>query len=198
MTHDGSTLQFAIDAAFHSNGDKHGGTLVTSKCHIAWPREAPARLAVAKAFLAALPPAEQSALTSEPETFEAHGKTWTRHKPGDSCPVPGTTIVYVLTSKKGQTPASAAGCCGWQYTEKDNAWWGVIIGWRYADEPEPAQPWAPAAGDVVRLKSGGPQVTVKAITSDGLASCIWFDPNGQYHQLPVPVASLELVRKEKP
>lgn len=65
-------------------------------------------------------------------------------------------------------------------------------------EAEPAQSWQPAVGDVVRLKSGGPHVTVKAITADGLASCLWFTVNGQYHQLPVPVATLELVRKEKP
>lgn len=133
MTHDDTTLEAAIDAAFHSNGDKHGGTLVTSKCHRAWPDEAPARLAVAKAFLAALPPAEQSA---EIEKLKA--------------------------------------------------------------EPEPAQPCQPAVGDVVRLKSGGLNMTVKDITADGLASCIWFDPNGQYHQLPMPASCLELVRKEKP
>lgn len=78
MTHDDTTLQAAIDAAFHSNGDKHGGTLVTSKCHIAWPRESTARLAVAKAFLAALPPAEQSALDERSlgqVAFEAFGYT---------------------------------------------------------------------------------------------------------------------------
>lgn len=133
MAHDDTTLQAAIDAAFLTNGEKYDGYLVTLSDHYAWSREDSARLAVAKAFLAALQPAEQSA---EIEKLKA--------------------------------------------------------------EPEPAQPCQPAVGDVVRLKSGGPQVTVKAITSDGLASCIWFDPNGQYHQLPVPASCLELVRKEKP
>jgi uncharacterized protein YodC (DUF2158 family) len=134
MTHDDSTLQAAIDAAFLTNGDNHSASLVTSKHRtIYWPDEAPARLAVAKAFLAALPPAEQSA---EIEKLKA--------------------------------------------------------------EPEPAQPCQPAVGDVVRLKSGGPDMTVKSLTSDGLVSCIWFTVNGQYHQIPMPAASLELVRKEKP
>jgi len=131
MTHDGSTLQFAIDAAFHSNGTKHGGTLVTSKCHIAWPRESTARLAVAKAFLAALTPAEQ--LRDQPTLL-----------------------------------------------------------------PDAAQPWTPAVGDVVRLKSGGPEMTVKNITPEGFVSCIWFDPDGQYDQTTMPASCLELVRKEKP
>lgn len=191
MTHDDTTLQAAIDAAFLTNGDNYSASLVTSKHTIYWPDEAPARLAVAKSFLAALPTAEQSAekaeadsavprpslsrlrpLTeagpsirealnaipvyppkAEPETFEAHGKTWTRHKPGDPCPVHADAVVYVLTSKKSEASESAARYCAWQYTEKDNAWWGVIIGWRYADESEaePAQPWTPAVGDVVRL-----------------------------------------------
>lgn len=62
MTHDENTLQAAIDAAFLTNGDNYSASLVTSKHRtIYWFDEAPARLAVAKAFLAALPPAEQSA-----------------------------------------------------------------------------------------------------------------------------------------
>jgi uncharacterized protein YodC (DUF2158 family) len=133
MTHDDTTLQAAIDAAFQTNGEKYDGYLVTLSDHYAWSREDSARLAVAKAFLAALPPAEQSA---EIEKLKA--------------------------------------------------------------EVEPAQPWQPAVGDVVRLKSGGPQVTVKGLTSDGLVSCIWFTANGQYHQFQVPAACLELVRKEMP
>jgi|TARA_Y100001001_G_scaffold161935_2_gene187395 uncharacterized protein YodC (DUF2158 family) len=36
-----------------------------------------------------------------------------------------------------------------------------------------------AAGDVVQLKSGGPRMTVEAV-SDGTVSCIWFE---QSHQL---------------
>lgn len=61
MTHDDTTLQAAIDAAFQTNGEKYCGNLVTHNDHYAWSREDSARLAVAKAFLAALPPAEQSA-----------------------------------------------------------------------------------------------------------------------------------------
>lgn len=300
MTHNDTTLQAAIDAAFQTNGEKYDGYLVTLSDHYAWSREDSARLAVAKAFLAALQPAEQSAeieklkaeltqtkkhlidanrgaqrnayinqslatklnealkraekaeadsVPAEAATFEAHGKTWTRHTPGDPMPVDTATFIDVLMDD--------GSVCSNQYV-KFASTWNSITGWRYADEPEPepepaveaeadpyaelkaahaagkvieckqvrgdwaiikypawiapvkdyrikpepasepAQPWTPAVGDVVRLKSGGLDMTVKALTADGLTSCIWFDPNGQYHQLPVPVASLELVRKEKP
>jgi len=361
MTHDDSTLQAAIDAAFQTNGKKHCGNLVTSKHHtIYWPDESPARLAVAKAFLAALPPAEQSAeieklkaelaslqqwkseqlqvesewnpqmlanklgvglgqscragiqkavlalleqpslsrlrpiaeagpvpegcvrtfawlamsnawcytasqeswithfadiilptseaeqkadlyaklkaahaagkviqtkwtnhgwkdnpspdwtlpperyrIKPEPKTFEAHGKTWTRHTPGDPCPVEGHVLLNVLWRWELQESSigfSEERADTIEWGKKEDARYAEVIGWRYADEsqPEPAQPWQPAVGDVVRLKSGGAHATVKGLTSDGLVSCIWFTANGQYHQFQVPAACLELVRKEKP
>lgn len=317
MTHDDSTLQAAIDAAFLTNGDNHSASLVTSKHRtIYWPDEAPARLAVAKAFLAALPPAEQSAekaeadsvprpnlsrlrpiaeagpvpegcvrtfawlampnawcytasqeswvthfadiflpeashtaveadpyaelkaahaagkviqckldvaddfwedikdpqwgakpheyrIKPEPKTFEAHGKTWTRHTPGDPCPVEGHVLLNVLWRWELQESSisfSEERADTIEWGKKEDARYAEVIGWRYADEsqPEPALPRTPAVGDVVRLKSGGPDITVKSLTSDGLVSCIWFTVNGQYHQLPMPASCLELVRKEKP
>lgn len=146
-----------------------------------------------------LPP-ERYRIKPEPETFEAHGKTWIRHTPGDPCPVHADAVVYVLTSKKGQTPASAAGCCGWQYTEKDNAWWGVILGWRYADEPQPelAQPWAPAVGDVVRLNSGGPEMTTLKWCEEFKVWDVGWFAGQTYCTDSWPASCLELVRKEKP
>lgn len=79
MTHDETTLQAAIDAAFLTNGDKHNGNLMTDKGHPAWSREDSARLAVAKAFLAflaALPPAEQSAEIEKLKAELAVLKQW--------------------------------------------------------------------------------------------------------------------------
>ena len=204
MTHDDTTLQAAIDAAFQTNGEeKNCGNLVTHNDHYAWSREDSARLAVAKAFLAALQPAEQSAPTSEPETFEHEGKTWTRHTPGDPCPVEGHVLLNVLWRWELQESSigfSEERADTIEWGKKEDARYAEVIGWRYADEsqPEPALPRTPAAGDVVRLKSGGPDITVKSLTSDGLVSCIWFTVNGQYHQLPMPASCLELVRKEKP
>jgi uncharacterized protein YodC (DUF2158 family) len=35
-------------------------------------------------------------------------------------------------------------------------------------------------GDVVRLKSGGPQMTVKEVRRDGKLACIWFDDKNKH------------------
>ncbi len=37
-------------------------------------------------------------------------------------------------------------------------------------------------GDVVKLKSGGPPLTVAAIASNGTATVIWFDDDGTFHE----------------
>lgn len=36
-------------------------------------------------------------------------------------------------------------------------------------------------GDVLRLKSGGPKMTVLKVDADGCVSCKWFDRNGKIH-----------------
>ena len=41
--------------------------------------------------------------------------------------------------------------------------------------PEPAKEWTPKVGDVVRLKSGGPKLTVIDFHKDGRAICNYFD-----------------------
>lgn len=227
MTHDDTTLQAAIDAAFQTNGSEHCCNLVTSKSRtMYWLDEAPARLNVAKAFLAALPAeadpyaelkaahAEEKVIQSfncergdiwqdcpspafeggtdyrikpEPVTFEARGKEWTRHTPGDPTPCDGEAVLDIIYRDQSVNTSWEAENIDWNF--------GDMIGWRYAEQP---QLWQPAIGDVVRLKSGGPDMTVKDITPEGLVSCIWFDPNGQYDQTTVPAACLELVRKEKP
>jgi uncharacterized protein YodC (DUF2158 family) len=112
----------------------------------------------------------------EPATFEAHGKTWTRHTPGDPMPCDGEAVIqYLMRDNAWSTePAGKLRWC-----KKDNI--GDIIGWRYADKPtpEPTQPapaWQPAVGNVVRLKSGGPVMTITDV--DDLHKNIitaWFD-----------------------
>jgi uncharacterized protein YodC (DUF2158 family) len=42
------------------------------------------------------------------------------------------------------------------------------------------KPWTPRPGDVVRLKSGGPEMTVNTV-AEGYACLIWIDASGFYH-----------------
>ena len=87
-----------------------------------------------------------------PNTFTAHGHTWTSHTPGDPMPCDGERLVCILTRyNKDHAP------CEIEFTTPRRAegWtWGntlrtcEIIGWRYADEtqkPKPASPWRPIA-----------------------------------------------------
>lgn len=58
LQYDDKTLQTAIDEVFQTNANKHLNGLVTNKAiEPYWQDEAPARLAIARAFLARLPQA---------------------------------------------------------------------------------------------------------------------------------------------
>jgi uncharacterized protein YodC (DUF2158 family) len=46
------------------------------------------------------------------------------------------------------------------------------------------------SGDVVKLKSGGPAMTI-TVLRDGYAMCSWFDENGKVHSRDFPVEALE-------
>lgn len=104
----------------------------------------------------------------EPETFEAHGKTWTRHTPGDAMPCKENRLVELI--EKREVSGSYA-----KYEDHASTFvWSAAVGWRYADEqPKPETPWTPAVGDVVQLKSGGPKMTV-ALLKETLCKCQWF------------------------
>jgi uncharacterized protein YodC (DUF2158 family) len=55
-----------------------------------------------------------------------------------------------------------------------------------SDQPQISQ------GDTVRLKSGGPLMTVQ-VCSENLAYCIWFGENAQRQDGMFEASSLELV-----
>lgn len=79
----------------------------------------------------------------QPETFESHGHTWTRHTPGDPRPVPKDTEVIVLLRRElhqipGGSEVRKAGEYAWCQIG-DGRHSAEIIGWRYA-EPQPSTP----------------------------------------------------------
>ena len=46
------------------------------------------------------------------------------------------------------------------------------------------------AGDVVRLNSGGPKMTLLSDQKGGKAKCQWFDRNGKMHNAEFEIAAL--------
>jgi uncharacterized protein YodC (DUF2158 family) len=53
-----------------------------------------------------------------------------------------------------------------------------------------AQPWTPRPGDVVRLKSGGPEMTVRCLMPKDAAVCDWFDDGGCLDNKAFPAVCL--------
>jgi uncharacterized protein YodC (DUF2158 family) len=49
-------------------------------------------------------------------------------------------------------------------------------------------------GAVVRLKSGGPDMTVREITPRGVAFCEWFSESGEINMRDFSIKSLVLVQ----
>jgi len=118
----------------------------------------------------------ESAEKPKPETFEAHGKTWTKHKPGDARPCDGSSAVMALLGDGTFCTQQAE---DWNWNNRDSTF--DIVGWRYADKPlvtKSISPptWTPAVGDVVTLKSGGAKMTIRAFDRDDPmeAWCHWF------------------------
>lgn len=70
---------------------------------------------------------------STPETFEAHGRTWFKHAPGDPMPCDESKQVFVVTKaawvNSGKNSRKA---CEWNWT-LDESSPSQIIGWRYAE-----------------------------------------------------------------
>lgn len=126
-----------------------------------------------------------------PENFIAHGKTWTRHTPGDPIPCDPKARICIIDLK---------GSC---FTESGDAYfprtasinvWDNTSAWRYADEPTPEEPlnvkeWTPKVGDVVTLRSGGPKMTV--LDTHPTCYCAWFaDGDGEFYSNNFPTATL--------
>ena len=116
----------------------------------------------------------------EPETFEAHGKTWAKHKAGDPMPCPNVRVDYLMRGRGGVTIPSSKPelVIDIDWTADKDFESSEIIGWRYADElmltkPISSTSWTPAVGDIVQLKSGGPKMTV-ALLKETLCKCQWF------------------------
>lgn len=95
-------------------------------------------------------------LAEKPETFEAHGKIWTKHKPGDPMPCDGSSAVMALLGD-GTYSTQLAEDWAWNnhYSKFD------IVGWRYSDEPTPE----PYADKPAPINDGGPAFP---ITENGL------------------------------
>jgi uncharacterized protein YodC (DUF2158 family) len=61
---------------------------------------------------------------------------------------------------------------------------------------ESVEPWTPAPGDVVRLKSGGPSMTVGDFTPEGGVICDWFN-EGECEARVFPAACLTPAKEDK-
>ena len=65
---------------------------------------------------------------------------------------------------------------------------------------KPAQPWQPTPGDVVRLKSGGPEMTVDTLveTENGetVYRCFWIGSDGRPFGFKLPAIMLEPANKK--
>ncbi len=61
----------------------------------------------------------------------------------------------------------------------------------------PPPPWHPAVGDVVKLASGGPAMTVGEIKDAGIG-CDWFDEFGQWHGMLFNTACLQPAKEGQP
>lgn len=125
-------------------------------------------------------PVDTYRIKPEASTFEAHGKTWTRHTPGDAMPCDGKSELDLIYTGGFTNEMWTAKFVDWSYEG--------LKGWRYTDEqPTPAMPeWTPAVGDVVQLKSGGPKMTIAALSEQtSLVPCQWFDEkNPRSHAFP--------------
>lgn len=148
---------------------------------------------------------------SQPTTFEAHGHTWTKHTPGDPMPCDGGALVFI-TSDNPDVLRCATQARDWHWGTATQA---KITGWRYADKtkPEPVKanyelqehlenvkqdaPWQPAVGDVVRLRSGGPAMTVQDPEENGEFWCSWFYEGNLFSQ-DFPATCLTPAKEEQP
>lgn len=51
------------------------------------------------------------------------------------------------------------------------------------------------AGDIVRLKSGGPKMTVKLVSTESTAHCFWFNTTGDEYKLEAGFIAVVMLAK---
>ena len=132
----------------------------------------------------------------KPSTFTAHGKTWTRHTPGDPMPCDGERKIYCIDNLGRSGPFSAQ---SYDWSANRHArLGGNITCWRYADEPTPepeVKPWTPSVGDLVQLKSGGPVMTIERVLS-GTADVAWINNHGDIKTANLCITSLTPAKED--
>jgi len=131
------------------------------------------------------------------ETFEAYGKVWRHHTPGDPMPCEANAKIYVILNDEPESAGDPP--IRGDQIEWDNQGAGDIIGWRYADTTPalapPPEPWQPDVGDTVKLKSGGPVMTV--LDNNGLCYCTW-SVEGEMYSNSFPAACLTPAKEAQP
>jgi len=214
-------IQTAIDAAFPQAGPSFLANLDTSPDTRSWPEEAPNRLAIARAFLAALPKsAEASAglekaaeekpcgLNSALDKWPADDSpAWIPHD-GGPCPLKTEEVEeWEFKFRDGYIRRVPGNPNAWRWRHRKEA--GDIIAyrvlkWKPGHGPQAAQYhmpklpnplaplWTPKPGDVVRLKSGGPAMTIERFDAQASeAFCVMAYAGGVYRGV-FQVATIEL------
>lgn len=207
--YDDATLQAAIDEALQEMRQAHAATIdSTLLCHpqgrtsLCWPAEA-----LARALLNRLPePAQPWKLPEPPQGRQWHRTDWTEDM------LPEGWRPLLLGEKRA---------AGDEYQYEGDPTWGLCQVYAEASAinkefyrtrrplPEiqpaqpPAEPWQPAVGDVVRLKSGGPEMTVMGAAKDfddkpiaGELACMWANESNSntIHAAPACLVSAKEVQ----
>jgi len=74
------------------------------------------------------------------KTFTAHGKTWTKHTPGDAMPCDGEAMIEIILPDGGITDVTGSKL--FARSARINMW-DSVGGWRYADQPKTEQATMP-------------------------------------------------------
>jgi uncharacterized protein YodC (DUF2158 family) len=179
--YDDATLQAAIDGALTSSST---ATFSTFSASLHWFEQAPARLALAKALLARLPEPDNA----EIDAFRSfYGQASLILHGIDGGGDNGTTAEFL---------ERLAFIPGFQTTPEEPTPTPALA--------PPPRPWQPAVGDVVRLKSGGPAMTIMRPAKgydgeaiEGELTCMWTE-EGDSHTIHAAPACLTPAEEAQP